>query len=113
MTRLFTELNEQVDYAAQLFAQGIPKKIIAVIMFKSPHTINVQINEAYKTLGINSQSDLIYIYIERTTGMKLQKSEDELTKEYRRSLHIPKVSIQHLAIIALQGREINLTPSLA
>jgi len=67
IVRVFTELTPEVDLTAQLYAKGKEKKEIAQIKYRSPATINTQLQTAFEGLAIRNGRELSILYAERVT----------------------------------------------
>ena len=66
--RVFSELTQEVDLTAQLYAVGLGKKEIAEVKCRSLHTIKAQLDIAFRTLGVSNGRELSCLFFKKVTG---------------------------------------------
>lgn len=71
MERVLTELTPECEITAQMYATGYEKKEIASIKCRALSTINNQIQEAFKILGVRNGRELAKKLYERMSGLSL------------------------------------------
>lgn len=101
MERLFTELTPEVDYTAQMYAQGDEKQEIATKKIKAYCTINNQLMKAYEVLGVRNRSELTLAYARR---LAIKRARVMITK-IKSNSHSIKISSAVMLLIGILGIE--------
>ncbi len=69
MKRVLTELTQECEYTAQMYALGYEKKEIASIKCRALSTINNQLQEAFRILHVRNGRELARKLYERMSGI--------------------------------------------
>lgn len=69
MKRILTELTQECEYTAQMYALGYEKKEIASIKCRALSTINNQLQEAFRILHVRNGRELARKLYERMSGI--------------------------------------------
>ena len=69
MKRVLTELTQECEYTAQMYALGYEKKEIASIKCRALSTINNQLQEAFRILHVRNGRELARKLYERMAGI--------------------------------------------
>lgn len=69
--KIFTELTQECDITAQMYAAGYEKKEIANIKCRAVSTINNQLQTAFEILGVRNGRELAIKLAERVSGIRL------------------------------------------